>query len=242
MVPQAPFIFQGSVRQNLDPYQAHTDSEVMEALKQVQLWEALSRLQASSGGRSSNESSQGGITQHSCQDSSSAACSTTTASFNDDIVVDVASSDTLGTAGSQHSSSVLGMQLGEGSLGLSLGQQQLLCLARVLLKRPRLLCLDECTASVDPATAATMHKVGEWPFTREFQACRVTCAAFICPAEDAWGQQPSTPGVVAYSIHTCSAAMPVSLHFPARWPARYAISHHARSCLPMFVEVVIVGL
>lgn len=54
---------------------------------------------------------------------------------------------------------VLGMQLGEGSIGLSQGQQQLLCLARVLLKRPRLLCLDECTASVDPDTAATMHQV-----------------------------------------------------------------------------------
>jgi ATP-binding cassette subfamily C (CFTR/MRP) protein 10 len=37
------------------------------------------------------------------------------------------------------------------------GQQQLLCLARVLLRRPRIICLDECTANVDAATAWLMQ-------------------------------------------------------------------------------------
>ena len=32
-----------------------------------------------------------------------------------------------------------------------------MCLARVILHRPRIVCLDECTASVDPATAALMQ-------------------------------------------------------------------------------------
>ena len=39
------------------------------------------------------------------------------------------------------------------------GQQQLLCLARVLLARPRIVCLDECTASVDPRTARHMQEL-----------------------------------------------------------------------------------
>ncbi len=39
------------------------------------------------------------------------------------------------------------------------GQQQLLCLARVLLRRPRIVCLDECTASVDPRTAELMQEL-----------------------------------------------------------------------------------
>ena len=39
------------------------------------------------------------------------------------------------------------------------GQQQLLCLARVLLTQPRIVCLDECTASVDARTARHMQEL-----------------------------------------------------------------------------------
>ena len=44
-------------------------------------------------------------------------------------------------------------------VGVLTGQQQLLCLARVLLRRPRIVCLDECTASVDPRTAELMQEL-----------------------------------------------------------------------------------
>jgi ABC-type multidrug transport system fused ATPase/permease subunit len=52
----------------------------------------------------------------------------------------------------------LNTEVGESGKGLSMGQRQLVALARVLLQDPSIVILDEATASVDPLTEAQIQE------------------------------------------------------------------------------------
>ena len=73
-------------------------------------------------------------------------------------------------------------EIGQGGAGVSGGQKQRLCIARALLKKPKILILDDSTSAVDTATEAAIRE----SFKNELKdTARIIIAQRISSVQDA---------------------------------------------------------
>lgn len=126
-----------------------SDGQLVEALRWVGLWAALEAAAAHRHGRGGGGTGGG----HGAGSVASGSCAAGD--------MKAASPAAVGSVDPTTVHEVLSLPLGSqpGAVGLSAGQQQLLALARVLLRPRQLLLLDECSAHVDPATAAAVRSI-----------------------------------------------------------------------------------
>ena len=142
IIPQDPFVLSGSIRSNIDPYDKYSDDQIIDMLRKTGLIQSLQEI------KDRNLNSRESLVIHK--------------SINR---LQSQSSGYVSLIDQNADHGVINMEVESGGSNLSQGQRQLLCIARALIKKPKILLMDEATASIDSKTDEVIQQLIRTQFT-----------------------------------------------------------------------------
>lgn len=194
VIPQDSFCLKGSLRLNVDPYETCSTDEVKEALIKAQLWNSNIFATAKRDRQDSKPKVPASQPDIPIPGSNPSIVGLKTDLKGDTIPLSASKAplDILLTEAQPINSDLpvialqreetvlmtsdedkLNFEIEEGGKNLSIGQKQLLCIARAIARVPKILMMDEATSNIDPTTDLKIQEI----IKKEFRSSTIVTIA-----------------------------------------------------------------